>query len=63
MITIFKSVKDISTPFFVSVDYVFEKIRSGSAKDLVKKIRNEQNKSDRNQLKLQLPAETNSREL
>ena len=56
MLTIFKSVKDISTPFFVTPDYVFNKIRAGSVKDLVKKIRKEQNKSDRNQLKLQLPA-------
>ena len=55
-VTIFKSVKSISTPFFVEPNYVFDQIRSGKVKDLVNKIRTESNKDERNKLKLLLPA-------
>ncbi len=56
MITIFKSIKDTDAPFFREVDVIFNRIRNGSSKDLVLRIRNEKDKTDRNELKKQLPA-------
>jgi len=55
-VTIFKTIKDTDTPFFRSVDIILERIRGGSNKDLVKKIRAEKRKQERNELKKQLPA-------
>ena len=56
MITIFKSIKDTDAPFFRDTDVIFNRIRNGSSKDLVLRIRNEKDKTDRNELKKQLPA-------
>lgn len=55
-ITIFQSIKDTSTPFHRDVMVVLQRIKDGSSKELVKRIRNEKNKTDRNELKKQLPA-------
>ena len=55
-ITIFQNIKETSTPFFRPVDFILERIKSGASKDLVKRIRTEQNKSQRNELKKNLPA-------
>ncbi|MFZ4402426.1 MAG: BT4734/BF3469 family protein, partial [Bacteroidales bacterium] len=56
MITLFKSVKDTQTPFVVTDEFVFDKIKSGSVKDLVQQIRTERDKDKRNLLKAKLPA-------
>ena len=55
-ITIFQNIKETSTPFFRDIDFILERIKSGASKDLVKRIRTEQNKSQRNELKKNLPA-------
>jgi hypothetical protein len=55
-VTIFKSIKDTATPFFRDANSILQRIKDGSSKDLVKKIRLEKNKNDRNELKKQLPA-------
>lgn len=55
-VTIFKSIKDTATPFFRDANSILQRIKDGSSKDLVKKIRSEKNKNDRNELKKQLPA-------
>jgi len=55
-VTIFKSIKDTAAPFFRDVNSILQRIKDGSSKDLVKKIRLEKNKNDRNELKKQLPA-------
>ncbi len=55
-VTIFQNIKDTSTPFHRHVLSILSRIKEGSSKDLVKKIRSEKNKSDRNELKKQLPA-------
>jgi len=55
-ITIFKNIRETSTPFFREVDIVLERIKEGACKELVKRIRKEKNKSDRNEIKKQLPA-------
>jgi len=54
--TIFQSIKDTSTPFHRNVSLILDRIRSGSSKDLIKRIRAEKNKQDRNDLKKLLPA-------
>jgi hypothetical protein len=56
LITIFQSIKETSTPFHRDVMVVLQRIKDGSSKELVKRIRNEKNKTDRNELKKQLPA-------
>ncbi len=56
MVTIFKSIKDTDAPFFRDATVIFDRIRNGTSKDLVLRIRNEKDKTDRNELKKQLPA-------
>jgi hypothetical protein len=55
-VTIFQSIKDTSTPFHRNVGVILERIKSGATKELVKKIRAEKRKPERNELKKQLPA-------
>jgi len=55
-ITIFKNIRDTDTPFFRPVHTILERIKDGATKDLIKKIRLEKDKSDRNEMKKQLPA-------
>jgi len=55
-ITIFQNIKETSTPFFRDIDFILERIKSGATKELVKKIRTEKNKAQRNELKKNLPA-------
>ena len=55
-VTIFQSIKDTSTPFYRNVGLILGRIKSGSSKDLIKKIRTEKNKQERNELKKLLPA-------
>tara|TARA_Y100001938_G_scaffold15346_2_gene18893 strand:+ start:10149 stop:12566 length:2418 start_codon:yes stop_codon:yes gene_type:complete len=55
-VTIFKNIKETSTPFYREVDVVLDRIKNGSSKDLVKKIRLEKDKSQRNEIKKELPA-------
>jgi len=57
-ITIFKSIKDTDTPFFRDVRVILNRIKEGSetTRDLVKRIRSEKNKPERQELKKLLPA-------
>jgi len=55
-ITIFQNIKETSTPFFREVDKILERIKDGASKDLVKRIRSEKKKPERNELKKLLPA-------
>ena len=55
-ITIFKNIKETSTPFHRNVDVILDRIRGGSSKGLVMKIRKEKRKSERTELKRMLPA-------
>ena len=56
LVTIFKTIKDTDTPFFRDVDVILARVKDGATKDLVKKIRLEKRKQERNELKKQLPA-------
>ena len=57
-VTIFQSIRDTDTPFFRDVHLILDRIKegAGSTKDLVKKIRLEKNKPERQELKKLLPA-------
>jgi len=57
-VTIFKSIKDTDTPFHRDVSIILNRIKEGSdyTKELVKKIRHEKRKPERQELKKQLPA-------
>lgn len=55
-ITIFQNIKETATPFFRDVNVILERIKDGATKDLVKKIRAEKRKPERNELKKLLPA-------
>ena len=56
IVTIFKNIKETDTPFFREVASVLQRIKEGSSKNLIKKIRAEQDKSVRNDLKKELPS-------
>jgi hypothetical protein len=55
-VTIFQNIRDTDTPFFRPVDKILERIKNGATKELVKKIRLEKSKSERNEMKKNLPA-------
>ncbi|HIB77161.1 MAG TPA: hypothetical protein EYO58_05990 [Flavobacteriales bacterium] len=55
-ITIFRNIRETSAPFHRSVSFVLDRIRNGSSKILVKRIRTQKNKTHRNELKKELPA-------
>ena len=55
-ITIFQNIRETSTPFFRNLEVVLDRIKDGASKDLVKQIRKEKNKTERNEIKKQLPA-------
>ncbi len=55
-ITIFKNIKETDAPFHRNVEHILERIKNGASKELVKRIRKEQRKSERNELKKKLPA-------
>jgi hypothetical protein len=55
-VTIFQNIKDTSTPFHRDVHVILDRIKEGATKDLVKKIRIEKRKPERNELKKLLPA-------
>ena len=55
-VTVFRNIKETSTPFYRDVNVIFDRIREGASKDLVKKIRAQKDKSKRNELKQELPS-------
>ncbi len=55
-ITIFRNIKETDAPFHRDVSHILTRIKDGSSKELVKRIRKETRKAERNELKKQLPA-------
>ena len=55
-VTIFKNIRDTDTPFYRDVRVILDRIKEGATKELVKKIRLETRKPERNEIKKQLPA-------
>ena len=56
IVTIFKNIKETNAPFHKEIGFVLERIRNGASQELVRKIRGEKKKHDRNELKKQLPS-------
>ncbi len=55
-ITIFKNIKETSTPFIRDIDFIFQRIKDGKSKDLINKIRKSKSKEEQNKLKGELPS-------
>ena len=55
-ITIFKNIKETQTPFFRNITEILNRIKDGTSKETIKKIRATKDKTDRNELKKLLPA-------
>ena len=55
-VTIFQNIRDTDTPFYRDVHVILERIKNGATKEIVKSIRLEKNKSERNEIKKSLPA-------
>jgi len=55
-VTIFKNILHTDTPFHRDVLSILERVKDGTSKELVKKIRLEKDKTKRNELKKGLPA-------
>ena len=55
-ITIFKNIKETDAPFYRDVTVALDRIKNGSTKDIIKRIRQCKDKGERNELKKQLPA-------
>jgi hypothetical protein len=55
-ITIFRNIRETDTPFHRDVHLILDRIKNGSSKELVSKIRGNNVKSERNDLKKDLPA-------
>jgi hypothetical protein len=55
-VTIFKNIRETDTPFFRDVNKILERIKDGATKDVVKRIRAEKDKAQRNEIKKLLPA-------
>jgi hypothetical protein len=55
-ITIFRNIKETDTPFHRPLASILDRIKNGANKELVKRIRLETRKTERNELKKQLPA-------
>ena len=56
MITYFKTINETDKPYHIDIDRAICRIRDGSSKDLIGKVRLEGDKDSRNKLKKQLPA-------
>jgi len=55
-ITIFKDIKDTAQPFYRDVSVIIDRIREGATQEIVRAIRSEKDKEERNRLKQSLPA-------
>ena len=55
-ITIFRNIKDTSTPFYRDLESILIRIKDGTSKELIKQIRGEKDKKIRQELKKNLPA-------
>ena len=55
-ITAFKNIRDSSTPYYLTLEKSIKRIQKGVSKELIKKIRQTDEKEDRNVLKASLPS-------
>ena len=50
-ITIFKNIRETDTPFVREDTIILDRIKEGKSKELIKRIRKETNKTERNEMK------------
>ena len=55
-VTIFKNIHSTATGFDRTPDFIFDRIRNGASKDLIKEIRGKTTKTEKNALKKNLPS-------
>ena len=56
IVTIFKNIRETATPFHKDVLVILDRIKEGASKEIVKEIRTQKNKTERNEIKKTLPA-------
>lgn len=56
IVTRFSNILQTSTPFYVPVSEIFDRIKTGNSKDIVERIRAEEDKEVQNNVKKELPA-------
>jgi len=56
IVTIFKNIKVTKEPFHIPVEVIFSRIKNGNSRSIIEKIRFENDKKERNNLKMQLPS-------
>jgi hypothetical protein len=56
MITIFKNIHQTSAPYYRDIHVIIDRIKNGTSKELIQKIRSLPTKTERNELKKQLPS-------
>jgi hypothetical protein len=55
-LTIFKNIHSTATGFNRTPEFIFDRIKKGASKDLIKEIRSKTSKAEKNELKKQLPS-------
>jgi len=55
-LTIFKNIKSTSTGFDRTPGFIFDRIRNGASKELIEEIRSKETKTEKNELKKELPS-------
>ena len=55
-VSIFKTIRDTDTPFYRDIHVILNRIREGASKEIVKRVRAEKVKAERNDIKKLLPA-------
>ncbi len=56
IVTIFKDLSKTNTPFYRDIDFILQRIKNGTSKELIQQISAENDKTKRNELKAKLPA-------
>ena len=56
IVTIFKNIKEVNTPFHKNIEFVLDRIKTGASRDRIKDIRKCKDKAKRQELKKELPA-------
>jgi len=55
-VTVFKNIRETSTPFIRDVEYMFKRIKEQKSKEIVEKVRNAKTKQEADKIKGELPS-------
>lgn len=56
IITAFKSIKEVNTPYYITLEKSVQRIIQGSSKELINQVRSIEEKKDRDKVKIKLPS-------